>query len=310
MSEGNDLDGKVAAITGSSSGWGKAMAIGLAARGVRVVVNSRSEDRVRLVVDEINDSGGNAAGVASSIATMHGARDVIDAAVTHFGGIDILVNNAGVLNTATVLEMTEGQWDDEMAIQLRGSFNCVHLASRVMVQRGRGGRIINMAGGAGVRGFYANANHAASKGGLLAATYTWALELAPYGITVNALRGQVQSETTEPMVASIRAMLAAKGLPVPESDVDLGFYDPTDTVPLVAWLASDASTDITGRFLGIDGNRITIWGLAQSVATLVAVDGWSEELVERHVLPALKASATASTGAGELNPYLALLAKD
>jgi NAD(P)-dependent dehydrogenase (short-subunit alcohol dehydrogenase family) len=248
--------------------------------------------------------------VTASITTIQAAQQLIDGAIDNFGGIDILVNNAGALNTNLVLDMTEEQWDAELDVQLRGPFACVSAAAKAMVAQGRGGRIINMAGGAGVRGFYANANHAASKGGLLAATYTWALELERYGITVNALRGQVQSETTDPMVAGIRARLRETGHPVPDSDVELGFFDPDDTLPAILWLCSAAADGITGRFIGIDGPRLTVWGLAQTAATLVSADGWTPELVDEYFAPVLKGLQTTSTGAGELNPYLALLAED
>jgi NAD(P)-dependent dehydrogenase (short-subunit alcohol dehydrogenase family) len=239
---------------------------------------------------------------------MHGAEQLIAAATDNFGAIDILINNAGALNTATILEMTEEQWDDEIGVQLRGAFCCTSFAVKAMVAQGRGGRIMNMAGGAGVRGFYANANHAASKGGLLAATYTWALELERYGITVNALRGQVRSEGTDPLVAGIRARLEASGHPLPDTDEELGFFDPDDTLPPILWLASEASNGVTGRFIGIDGKRITIWGLAQPVASFLAAEAWTPDMVSSYVLPTLKGLA-ASTGAGELNPYLALLAQ-
>jgi NAD(P)-dependent dehydrogenase (short-subunit alcohol dehydrogenase family) len=137
------LDGKVAVVTGSGAGMGRAFAIDLAAAGAKVVVNARTASNVASVVDEIRKLGGTAEGCALSVASMEGAREIIQTALDRFGRIDILVNNAGIMSRTLLADMTEKEFDDVIATNLKGTFACTRHAVPHMIKQ-RWGRIINM----------------------------------------------------------------------------------------------------------------------------------------------------------------------
>lgn len=289
-------------ITGSSRGWGRALAAGFARRGARVVVNGRIGATVDETVEAIQAAGGSAVGAIGDVATAEGAAGVIDTAVREFGAVDVLVNNAGLMDPAPLLTMTEAQWRHVVDVQLTGVFICTQLAARVMVEQPTGGRIIQIGGGAGVRGYGGYANHAASKGGLLAAAYSWALELADRGVAVNVVRGLVRTALTDPMIAGIRARLGAAATSL--TDRELGFYDPDETVPFVAWLAT-APRELSGYFFGIDGPKLTLWGLAQPAGELIETDGWTDERCQTRLPDWLRDIDVRSRGVAEISPAFA-----
>ena len=301
---GLGLRGKVAVITGSSKGWGMGCAEALAAQGAKVVINGTIAQDVDKVVGQVRSGGGEAVGIAASVATMEGARRIIGAAMENFGRLDVLVNNAGGIRSATIADMTEDEWDSVIGVQLKGVFNCTSVAVKQMLKQGQGGRIINMAGAAGVRGMYANANHAASKGAVLAATFSWSLELERYGITVNAVRAAVRTKTSVPLIGQVREQLAALGRRGLETDRELGFFEPGEAAPIVAWLASDDAGDVTGQFIGIDGPKLVLWSLAQPQRTLYMFPQWSPELIHEHFKPVFAESAQRSLGVLEVVPFL------
>ncbi|MBI2857565.1 MAG: SDR family oxidoreductase [Chloroflexi bacterium] len=235
---------------------------------------------------------------------MKGARRIIGAAIKSFGRLDILVNNAGGIRSATIVKMTEEQWDSVIGVQLKGVFNCTSVAVKQMLKQGRGGRIITMAGAAGVRGMYANANHAASKGAVLAATFSWSLELERYGITVNAVRAGVRTKTSAPLAQEVRKQLAALGRRGPGTDRELGFFEPAEAAPIVVWLASDEAAHVTGQFIGIDGPKLVVWSLAQPLRTLYMFPQWTPELIQEHFKPVIAESAQRSLGVLEVVPSL------
>ena len=152
-----------------------------------------------------------------------------------------------------------------------------------------------MVGGAAVRPFHGLSVHGATKGGMLAATWTWAQELEPFGITVNAVRGAVRTPGTETRIAEIRRQLAERGLPVPSSNSELGWFEPEEAAPLVVWLALDSAAGVTGQFIGIDGGKVTIWGLAAIEAQVYDAQGyWDIEHLDAFVRPLLEASTAKS----------------
>jgi NAD(P)-dependent dehydrogenase (short-subunit alcohol dehydrogenase family) len=270
---------RVAVVTGSSKGWGRAVAQALAGSGVRVVVNGLTKpDDMEETVSAIRAAGGEATGVIASVATRDGAEAIIGRALEAYGRIDILVNNAGIRRNLTLLETSDDDWDEVIAVNLRGVFLCTKLAAQRMIERGSGGRIVNMAGGAAIRGVEAHGATAGSKGGVLAATYTWAKELAPYGITVNCARGAVRTSGNAELRARLKSRAGAA-----MSDRDLGFYEPVEAAPLVVWLTSTAAAHVTGRFIGIDGPRVTVWDASRPAATLHHFPAWTAAALEASV---------------------------
>jgi NAD(P)-dependent dehydrogenase (short-subunit alcohol dehydrogenase family) len=288
------LAGKSAVVVGSSGGWGRGVALALASVGARVVVNGRNPESVTRVVEEIRSAGGNAEGCAVAVDAPEGAQALTDFATDRFGSIDVLVNSTGGKVTGTILDITAADFDQSVDIQLKAPFLMTHYVAIAMVGSGTKGKIINMAGGAAVRPLYAESLHCATKGGLLAATWTWAQELAEHGITVNAARGGVRSPGTEPLIANIRSKLKEHGLPDDPSDRELGFYEAEEAAPLVVWLASARADRVTGQFVGIDGGKVTIWDLPASTE-VHREGGWDVGSLDAVVGPLLEAATVRSS---------------
>ena len=251
-----------------------------------MVVNGRRPAEVSRVVDSVVAAGGQAVGVEVSAHTRSGASEIISTGVSSFGGVDILVNSAGVKRSMSILDITEESLAEAIDSQLLAPFWCTHVAARQMVAQGRGGRIISLAGGAAVRGYAGKSQHAAGKGGVLAATLSWALDLEPYGITVNAVRGTVATPATVAQIDAARAAAVARGWPSP-SDAELGFFDAADAAELVLWLTLPDAAGVTGRFIGIDGRRLTVWEAAGPTVEVHHASRWSATDIGRSLLPRL-----------------------
>jgi len=273
------LDGKVAVVTGSGTGLGRAYALGLAAAGAKVVVNARSAGDVADVVEEIGNMGGAARGCAVSVASMEGAREIIETAVDGFGRIDILVNNAGIMGQKLLVDMTEQDFDDVIATNLKGTFACTRQAVPHMIKQGWG-RIINMSS-ASILGQAGATSYASSKGGVLNISLTWAVELAKYGITCNAIRSSAATRLTEKGRERAKQAALERKEQAP-TDADLGYYKPEEAAPLVVFLASDEAGWINGQFICIDGPRLAICEHTHHAKTAVMPGGWTPELLLQH----------------------------
>ena len=273
------LDGKVAVVTGSGSGMGRAFALALATAGAKVVVNARTASDVASVVEEVRKGGCAAEGCVVSVATMEGARRIVQTALDGFGRIDILVNNAGISVRKLLAEMTEEDFDDVIATNLKGIFACARHAVPHMIKQGWG-RIINVASGS-VIGQDANTSYSASKGGVLSMSLTWAVELEKYGITCNAIRS---SAATRLNVAR-REQTKQEALDrneEPLTDLDLGYFQPEEAAPLVVFLASDQANWINGQFICIDGPRLANCEHTHHAKTAVMPGGWTVEHLLEH----------------------------
>jgi NAD(P)-dependent dehydrogenase (short-subunit alcohol dehydrogenase family) len=223
-----------------------------------VVINGRHEETVAQTVHGITERGYRAIGHAEDVRTLDGAGRLLDYSIEELGGVDILVNSVGEKRMGGLLDISEDDWNYAISTELTAVFCMTKVAARHMVDRGQGGRIITIAGGSGLFGSKGDGAHAAAKAAVINANMTWAQELRPYAITVNALRGGVRTDYVQGVVNQIRAQ---DDRPDDEvmSDRDMGFFEPEEAAPLAAWLASDEATDVTGWFLGIDGPRLTVW---------------------------------------------------
>ena len=239
------LDGKVAVVTGSGTGLGRAYAMGLAKAGAKVVVNARTANNVAKVVDEIRKMGGTAEGCAVSVASMAGAREIIQTAVDGFGRIDILVNNAGITARKLLADMTEQDFDDVIATNLKGTFACTRHAVPHMMKQGWG-RIINVSSGS-IIGQEGNTSYASSKGGVLSISLTWAVELAQYGIRVNCVSpGSI--DTTRAAHRPPRKGAAGR--------IPLGRHGaPEEIAAAVRFVCSPGASFITGQTLHVNGGE-------------------------------------------------------
>ncbi|MBC7250925.1 MAG: 3-oxoacyl-[acyl-carrier-protein] reductase [Anaerolineae bacterium] len=245
-----DLKDKVAVVTGSSRGIGRAIALELARRGAKVVVNYRSNQAAaQEVVDLIQAGGGEAIAVQADVSVQAEAQALIKTALNTFGRLDILVNNAGTTRDNLIAMMKEEDWDVVINTNLKGAFNCCKAAIRPMMKQ-RYGRIVNITSVAGLAGNAGQTNYSAAKAGLIGFTKSLAKEVGPRHITVNAVApGFIPTDLT----ADLPPELVQKGLEM----TPLGRAGtPEDIAYAVAFLVSDEASYITGQVLSVDGGLV------------------------------------------------------
>jgi 3-oxoacyl-[acyl-carrier protein] reductase len=241
------LMGKVALVTGASRGLGKAIALQLAKEGAQVVVNyAKSAEKAGEVVDAIQSAGGNALTMQTDVSNFEEVEKMVDAIYEKFGRIDILVNNAGVNRDELLISMEKEDWNTVISTNLGGLFHCTKAVAKYMMLQ-KHGRIINISSIAGERGGRGQSNYAASKGGVNAFTRSVAMELAPKKITVNAVApGVFETEMSSTVIRRakdhILNSIALKRLGQAE-----------EVAKVVAFLASDDSSYITGETIRVDG---------------------------------------------------------
>jgi 3-oxoacyl-[acyl-carrier protein] reductase len=243
------LKDRVALVTGSSRGVGRAIALAYAKEGANVVVNySTNKAAGEEVVKEIKDKGGRAILVKADVANAAEAEALVKRGIEEFGDLDILVNNAGFSRPAMLLKMSEEQWDQVLDIHLKGAFLCTQYAARHMKEQNKG-KIINVTSVAGIVGTVGQINYASAKGGLLSFTKSAARELARYNICVNVIcLGIVATDMTE----KIRTDEKLKEIYMNRILLKR-FAEPDDIAPAFIFLGSDEADYITGQLLCVDG---------------------------------------------------------
>ena len=244
------LEQKVAVITGSDSGIGRAIAIEFAREGASVVINyAHAQDKAEEVHQTITSNGGKAIVIQADISQYQQATHLIQQAVEQFGKLDILVNNAGMEIHSPFLDVTEEQYDRVLSIDLKGPFFCAQLAAREMVKRKIAGRIINISSVHEDLPMPQNVPYCCAKGGLRMLMRTICLELAPYGITVNNI-GPGAVDT--PIDADVKANPKKWQSLLDEIPLHR-VGQPEEIAKLAVYLASDASSYVTGSTFFIDG---------------------------------------------------------
>lgn len=241
------LDGKVALVTGGSRGIGRAIALRLAAEGADLAICARNAGAAGEVATAIEALGRRCLVRQADVADAEQAAELVAATIAELGRLDVLVNNAGVTRDNLLMRMKEEDWDEVLAINLKGAFNCVRAAVRPML-KARGGRIVNITSVVGLLGNAGQANYAASKAGLIGLTKSLARELASRGITANAVAPGLVPETG--MTAGLTQQQQQQMI----ATVPLGRAGtPEDVAHAVAFLASDQAAYITGQVLSVDG---------------------------------------------------------
>ncbi|HVA08921.1 MAG TPA: SDR family oxidoreductase [Acidimicrobiales bacterium] len=266
------LDDKVVVITGAGGGIGRACALACAANGAKVVVadigvglagEDPKSEVADAVVNEIAAAGGEAVAVARDVSTMDGGRQIVEAAMEHWGRIDGVVAVAGILRERMLFNMGEDEWDAVIATHLKGHFTVFRHAAAVM-RKQESGSLIGFTSGA-FAGSVAQANYSAAKGGIVSLVRSAAAGLYRYGVRANA-------------VAPIaRTRMSAN---VPMELADMG--EPEDVAPMVVYLLSDAAADVTGQVYTVVGGRIAVWNQPVEVREMRKDGRWSPgEIAER-----------------------------
>ena len=242
------LTGRVASVTGAGRGIGKAIALGLADAGADVVVAARTASDIEATAGEIAAKGRKALAVPTDVRQSDQVDNLVDKAVAQFGTIDILVNNAGGYFVASTTELSEGGWDAIIRENLKSVFLCSKAAAKVMMGQKKG-NIINVASVVGFRAYSSNAAYGAAKAGIINFTKTLAVDLAPYNIRVNAIApGFIATP------GSLQLLEVDKGLKAMVDRIPLGrLGQPEEVAQGIVYLASDASSYVTGQTLLVDG---------------------------------------------------------
>jgi NAD(P)-dependent dehydrogenase (short-subunit alcohol dehydrogenase family) len=243
------LDGKVAIVTGASRGLGRVMAGALAEAGASVVVTARTLDAAEAAATEIGGSSRfKTLGLAVDVTHADEVEEMVSRTIGAFGRVDILVNNAGINIRGPIETLAEGDWDAVIDTNLKGPWLCCRAVAKLLKSQGSG-RVINVSSMLGEISLPDRTPYSSSKGGLTLLTKTLALEWALYGVTVNALcPGPFLTDINKPLLSDPHMKAAM------ESKVPLGRWgDPSELGPAIVFLASDASSFMTGATLFIDG---------------------------------------------------------
>lgn len=258
------LDGKVAVITGSGRGIGRATAILFAREGASIVVNDIDPEPANETIEEIKKIGGKAVAITGDITKAEGAQKLMDQAVEAFGGLDILVNNAGITQDAVVHKMTDAQWDLVIDVSLRGTFNCIRAAAKYMREWAKKEaaegkvvhrKIVNLSSIAGLMGNAGQANYSAAKAGIVGMTKTMAREWGRFKINVNCVAPgfietrltDVKKEGDELGIPEQMRNMMLMGIPLGRPG------KPEDIAYAILYFSSNESDFVTGQILTVAG---------------------------------------------------------
>jgi NAD(P)-dependent dehydrogenase (short-subunit alcohol dehydrogenase family) len=255
--------GRIVIVTGAGRGIGREHARAFATEGAKVVVNDLGVARdgtgrhdggpAHEVVDEITAMGGEAVANTSDIADFAGAATLVQTAIDTFGGLDVVVNNAGFVRDRMFFTTGEDEWDAVIRVHLKGHFATTRHAAAYWRAQSKSGapvdaRIINTSSGAGLMGSVGQAAYSAAKGGIAALTLVQAAEMGRYGVTANAIAPSARTRMTEEVFG--------ERMRAPESGFDVN--DPANISPLVVWLGSTESREVSGRVFEIEGGVLSV----------------------------------------------------
>ncbi len=241
------LKGKRIVITGSSRSLGRHFALACAAEGASLIVNGTNEEALADVAREVADFGVAVHAVVGSVAETEVCNALVDTCVDKFGGIDVMVNNAGIVRDRTLMKMSDEDFDEVIAVNLRGPFLCTRSAAVAMKAQGSG-HIIQITSASGLVGNFGQTNYAAAKAGLMGMMYTAAKELGRYNIRCNAMWPVARTDMTQPLIDKSDA-----------TALELGFGEPEDVAMGLVWLASDAAERFNSQCLTFNGLKTALW---------------------------------------------------
>lgn len=243
------IEGRIAIVTGAGAGIGREIALRLAGAGAKVAACDVVAAGAEECAAAITAAGGMARGYANDVSDAAAVAELVGRIAAELGGVHILINNAGITRDALMLRMSEQDWDAVLAVNLKGAFNFIKTCARPMMKE-RWGRVVNIASVVGQMGNAGQSNYAAAKAGMIGLTKSAARELAPRGITVNAVApGFIETAMTHKLDAQVRETYART--------IPLGrFGSPGDVAEACLFFCSEAASYITGQVLRVDGGML------------------------------------------------------
>ena len=281
---GDLLKDKVGIVTGSGRGIGRGVALLMAAEGASMVVNDlggavdgsgNSSSPADEVVAEIAAAGGTAVANYDSVATMDGGENIVKTAIDNFGRLDIVVTPAGILRDRMVFNMTEQEWDDVIAVHLKGTFAVTKFAC-ILFRQQRSGCIITFSSVSGLYGNSGQANYGAAKDGIAGYTRGIARDMGRYGVRVNSISPGANSRMTATVPESARDIRAASGIQGAARPQTLELRrEAEDIAPFVTWLASDKAEGVNGQVFHVTGGEVSLMNNPEPARTLTKQGRWS-----------------------------------
>ena len=260
------LKDKVAIVTGSGRGIGRGVAKLMAEEGAKVVVvdpgvnvdgSGYDQSIAQEVVAEIEAAGGTAVACLESVATMEGGERIVQAAVDSFGRLDIVVTCAGILRDRMIFNMTEQEWDDVIAVHLKGTFTVVKHAC-ILFRQQRSGRVITFSSQSGLVGNSGQANYGAAKSGIAGFTKVVAKDMGRYGATANSIAPRAQTRMIGAIPDSAQELRARSGVASLDDENDPQHLDPDGIAPFICYLASDFASNVNGQTFLVYGDTVSL----------------------------------------------------
>ena len=257
---------KVAVVTGSGRGIGRGIAIEMAAEGAKVIVvdpgvnvdgSGQDNSVATQVCEEIRAAGGVAVPCMESVTSMEGGEKIIQTAVDNFGRLDIVVTCAGILRDRMIFNMTEQEWDDVIAVHLKGTFTVVKHAC-ILFRQQRSGRIITFSSESGLVGNSGQANYGAAKSGIAGFTKVVAKDMGRYGVTANAIAPRANTRMIGDIPDSAAEIRARSGVAAIPGEDTLTELDPTHIAPFICYLASDYASNVNGQTFLVYGDTVSL----------------------------------------------------
>ncbi len=274
------LNGKIAVVTGAGRGIGKETALFLAKEGAKVVVNDLGGNTdgtggtqiADEVVKEIKAAGGEAVANYDSVSDFAGGQNIFQTALDTFGGMDILINNAGILRDKTLFNMEENDWDQVIAVHLKGHFNCTKpFASYIRETNRMDCRIINMSSVSGLYGNFGQTNYGAAKAGIAGFTRSLSFEMAKYKCTVNTISPGAATRMTIDLIK-------AAGRDVDTNDWKQG---PQQLAPVITWLCCDEASNVTNQIIHVQNGTVGIMQQPAVIESFLSDELWSLDQLDR-----------------------------
>ena len=274
------LNDKIAVVTGAGRGIGKETALFLAKEGAKVVVNDLGGNTdgtggtqiADEVVEEIKAAGGEAVANYDSVSDFAGGQNIFQTALDTFGGMDILINNAGILRDKTLFNMEENDWDQVIAVHLKGHFNCTKpFASYIRETNRMDCRIINMSSVSGLYGNFGQTNYGAAKAGIAGFTRSLSFEMAKYKCTVNTISPGAATRMTIDLIK-------AAGRDVDTNDWKQG---PQQLAPVITWLCCDEASNVTNQIIHVQNGTVGIMQQPAVIESFLSDELWSLDQLDR-----------------------------